>query len=81
MPSVREMQVNQLMSKTVLITSAFSGTGKATAQLFAPQGWNVVAKARSLEQVPDLAQLERVAVLGLDVTDTSSIHDAVETAS
>lgn len=64
-----------------MITGASSGIGKVAAQLFAPQGWNVVAKARSLEQVPDLAQLERVAVLGLDVTDTASIHDAVEKAS
>ena len=75
------MQVNQLMSKTVLITGAFTGIGEAAAQLFAPQGWNVVAKARSLEQVPDLAQLERLAVLRLDVTDTPTIHHAVETAS
>ena len=69
------------MSKTILITGAFSGIGKVAAQLFAPQGWNVVAKARSLEQVPDLAQLERVAVWRLDVTDTPTIHHAVETAS
>ncbi|MBD1834914.1 SDR family NAD(P)-dependent oxidoreductase [Cyanobacteria bacterium FACHB-472] len=69
------------MSNIVLIPGASSGIGKAAAQLFAQQGWNVVAKARSPEQVPALAQLDRIAVLRLDVTDTPTIHDAVETAS
>ncbi|MEP0792755.1 MULTISPECIES: SDR family NAD(P)-dependent oxidoreductase [Cyanophyceae] len=47
--------MNQPMSKTVLITGASSGIGKAAAQLFAQQSWNLVAKARSPEQVPGLA--------------------------
>ncbi len=34
------------MTKTVLITGASSGYGKATADLFLERGWNVVATMR-----------------------------------
>ncbi|MBD2005436.1 MULTISPECIES: hypothetical protein [Cyanophyceae] len=47
--------MNQPRSKIVLIPGASSGIGKTAAQLFAQHRWNVVAKARSPEQVPSLA--------------------------
>ncbi|HET7865098.1 MAG TPA: SDR family oxidoreductase [Burkholderiaceae bacterium] len=66
--------------KTVLITGCSSGYGKATAELFLQQGWNVVATMRK----PDPALLggsggpnERLRVVALDVTDSASIADAV----
>lgn len=68
------------MAKTVFITGASSGIGKATAQWFAQQGWDVIATVRSPDRVPDLAKMERITVLRLDVTDTSTIHQAVEQA-
>jgi short-subunit dehydrogenase len=68
------------MNKTVLITGASSGIGKAAAQLFAQRGWNVVATVRSPAQATDLKQLERVTVLRLDVTDTATIQQAVAEA-
>lgn len=66
------------MPKTILITGASSGIGKATAHHFQAQGWNVIATMRKPEQGADLAGLERVLVTRLDVQDTDSINQAVE---
>ena len=61
-------------SKTILITGASTGIGKATALLFQKKGWNVIATMRSPDKGVDLQQLDRCAVLPLDVTDTVSIR-------
>jgi NAD(P)-dependent dehydrogenase (short-subunit alcohol dehydrogenase family) len=67
-----------MTKKTVLITGASSGIGKATAQYFAQQGWNVAATMRSPEKEKELNQLPNVALFALDVTDTSSISNAIQ---
>lgn len=64
--------------KTILITGASTGIGRATARHFQAAGWNVAATMRTPESGADLAALEHVAVLPLDVTDRSSIAAAVE---
>lgn len=66
------------MSKTILITGASSGIGKATAALFQEKGWNVVATMRTPEKDQDLAKRDNVLVTRLDVTDTASIAAAVD---
>ena len=66
--------------KTLFITGASSGIGKATAQLFQAKGWNVAIAVRQPESVADLAALPHVKVYQLDVTNTSSIDPAVEAA-
>jgi len=66
------------MKKTVLITGASSGFGRETVKLFANKGWNVIATMRSPEKETELSQLEGVLVTRLDVTDKSSIQNAVE---
>lgn len=52
--------------------------GKATAKLFQSKGWNVIATMRDLEEDKELAELENVTVLKLDVTDPVQIKEAVE---
>ena len=43
--------------RTVLITGASSGIGKATAQRLLLQGWKVIAAARKTEAMNDLREL------------------------
>jgi NAD(P)-dependent dehydrogenase (short-subunit alcohol dehydrogenase family) len=69
------------MSRTVLITGASTGIGRATAQRFQADGWNVVATMRSTSDGEDLAALPRVLVTRLDVTDLPSIAAAVAEAT
>jgi NAD(P)-dependent dehydrogenase (short-subunit alcohol dehydrogenase family) len=68
------------MAKTILITGASKGIGRTTAKLFQERGWNVVASMRSPDHETELKQLENVLVTQLDVTDTASIHQAIESA-
>lgn len=66
------------MSKTILITGASSGIGKATAIHFQQQGWNVIATMRSPEKETELNKLENVKLEKLDVLDVSSIGQAIK---
>lgn len=65
------------MSKTIVITGASSGIGKATAKHFHEKGWNVVATMRNTNDGADLLPLDNVLVTRLDVTDDASIREAV----
>lgn len=64
------------MNKTILITGASSGIGKATAKLFQSKGWNVVATMRNPENESELTVLENILVTKLDVLDLDSIQKA-----
>jgi NAD(P)-dependent dehydrogenase (short-subunit alcohol dehydrogenase family) len=66
------------INKTILITGASSGFGRATAKLFAAQGWNVVASMRSPEKETELNTLNNVLVLKLNVSDLDSINSAIQ---
>ncbi|RME18619.1 MAG: SDR family oxidoreductase [Alphaproteobacteria bacterium] len=68
------------MTKTALITGASTGIGRATAQRFQAEGWNVVATMRNPDDGADLAALDNVLVTRLDVTDADSIEAAVAAA-
>ncbi|GGM94984.1 short-chain dehydrogenase/reductase [Dyadobacter beijingensis] len=65
------------MSKTILITGASSGIGKAAALHFAAHGWNVVATMRSPEKETDLAGLENMLVTRLDVQSPETIDASI----
>ncbi|MDJ1505741.1 SDR family oxidoreductase [Xanthocytophaga agilis] len=66
--------------KTIFITGASSGLGKATAKLFAQKGWNVIASMRKPEKETELVSLANIHLLQLDVTDIESIKNAVAEA-
>ncbi|GAB2629834.1 SDR family oxidoreductase [Prescottella soli] len=65
--------------KTVLITGASSGYGRATARYFHSQGWNVIATMRT-RRADVLPESDRLRVVELDVTEPETIAAAVETA-
>ena len=65
------------MNKTVLITGASSGIGKATAHYFARQGWNVAATMRQPATEKELNKLPSVKLFRLDVMDSDSIRRAI----
>lgn len=68
------------MAKTIFITGASSGLGKATAKLFQSKGWNVIATMRNPENETELTQLDNISLLPLDVTDSEQIKATVEKA-
>ena len=74
-----------LKGKTVVITGASSGAGRATAIEFAKQGANVVLAARGLDVLNELEQqLRESGALAIavqtDVTDAQSVKNLAITA-
>lgn len=68
------------MNKTIFITGASSGLGKATAKLFASRGWTVIATMRRPEKETELTEFPNVHLLKLDLTDKKEITAIVEKA-
>jgi len=60
--------------KTVVITGASSGIGKAAALLFLEKGWQVIATARNTDSLIDISARENLVALQLDVTDNDSVN-------
>lgn len=69
------------MSKTIFITGASSGIGKATENHFIQKGWNVVATMRNTKDAEGITSSDKVLVTTLDVTQPESIKSAVEAAN
>jgi NAD(P)-dependent dehydrogenase (short-subunit alcohol dehydrogenase family) len=68
------------LGRVWLITGTSSGFGRAIARAALDHGDRVVATARRVDDVADLAAHERVRVAPLDVTDTASVRAAVDLA-
>ncbi|MBW8242399.1 SDR family NAD(P)-dependent oxidoreductase [Muricauda oceani] len=70
------------MSKTALITGATSGIGKATAELFAKQGFNLILCGRRQERLEQLQnELGRdtaIFILNFDVRNREAVFAAIE---
>lgn len=65
------------MKRTVLVTGASAGIGKATALHLAQQGYTVYGTARRLASMQDLQQAG-IHVLAMDVTDEDSMVSGVQ---
>ena len=65
--------------QTVLITGASSGIGRAAAELFHAEGWNVVGTARDPGRHGDLAR-EGLALVPMELADRASIDAGVARA-
>lgn len=69
------------MNKTIFITGASSGIGKATAKLFSSKGWGVIATMRTPKEDTELQQLNDVEVVALDVSNAEQIEDVVKSVT
>ncbi len=67
------------MNKTVCITGATSGIGRATALLLAGKGWRIVACGRREERLNELKRQlgEQVHTLAFDVRDRNAVKKAI----
>ncbi|SFU66715.1 NADP-dependent 3-hydroxy acid dehydrogenase YdfG [Pustulibacterium marinum] len=63
--------------KTIFITGASSGLGKATALFFQSKGWQVIATMRNPEKETELNQYDHVSLMELDVTNHQQIETVV----
>ncbi|SFO86245.1 NADP-dependent 3-hydroxy acid dehydrogenase YdfG [Chitinophaga sp. YR627] len=64
------------MKKTVLVTGASAGIGKATAILLAQNGYNVYGAARRIEKMQNL-NVYGIKPVVMDVTSEESVEDAI----
>jgi NADP-dependent 3-hydroxy acid dehydrogenase YdfG len=66
-------------SKIAVVTGASSGIGAATALLLAENGFQVIAAARRLDRLQDLASKNSaIEICSLDVTSQSSVDALVQ---
>jgi NAD(P)-dependent dehydrogenase (short-subunit alcohol dehydrogenase family) len=66
--------------KTIFITGASTGLGKATAKLFASKGWKVIATMRKPGNEKELNLVDNITLLPLDVTNLNQIEETTQKA-
>jgi NAD(P)-dependent dehydrogenase (short-subunit alcohol dehydrogenase family) len=70
--------MTNLDQKTIFITGASAGLGRATAKLFASKGWKVVASMRDPKKEKELGSISGIQLMSLDVTDPHQIESVAE---
>ena len=76
--------MNQLKGKTILITGASAGIGKACAELFAKEKSNLILSARRIDRLKVIAKIIekehsiKVKCLKVDVRDFDAVKKAVK---
>jgi serine 3-dehydrogenase len=68
------------MSKTIFITGATAGIGRAAARRFAADGWSVIATGRRKERLDALAAETGARTLVLDMRDIAALEAAAAEA-
>jgi ribitol 2-dehydrogenase len=74
------MSPQTLVGRSVLVTGASSGIGKATAKLLAANGARVIVAARSFDKLQSLANEIDALPVACDVTSPDSVKKMVEAA-
>src|SRR5689334_17332004 len=69
-----------MSAKTIFITGASSGLGRAAVKLFASRGWKVIATMRTPDKEGALAKLRGIVLLALDTTNQQQIASVVAEA-
>ena len=83
----KEEQIVNKPVKTILITGATSGIGRATAEIFAQNGYKVIITGRRAEKLEELqsklqnAYDAQVHTLPFDVRDIESVQNAIDSLS
>jgi 2-keto-3-deoxy-L-fuconate dehydrogenase len=70
----------RLAGKTALISAAGQGIGRSTAELFAKEGANVIATDVNEDALAELAQIDGITAVKLDVTDGDAVKKVVQDA-
>ena len=65
--------------KSILITGASSGIGRATAEAFLDAGWRVGLVARRADRLEQIAEGREALALPADVSDADAMQKAFET--
>ena len=63
--------------KSILITGATSGIGKALCLLYQAKNWQVIACGRNQEVLDELAQLKNVSCVAFELTNKAQMQQAL----
>jgi NADP-dependent 3-hydroxy acid dehydrogenase YdfG len=74
------MSPQNLAGKSILVTGASSGIGRATAKLLAAHGARLVVAARSFDKLESLAREIDAVPVACDVTSLDSVRKTVAAA-
>ena len=64
------------MTRSILITGAGAGIGRATARLFLSEGWEVTLLGRRRETLEETAGAQEARILTADVGDPAQVQAA-----